>query len=86
MSVKSSVEVLMKQHVKWSLCLLFSCPDLNFFCKGNGGEDDVSMPCSGVKLDLFSDEDDYCGWCSASCIETLKVSTFHMHHDIIRNM
>ena len=37
-----------------------------------GGEDDVGLPCDGVKLSLFSTPDDMCGWCPKTCVPYLK--------------
>jgi len=49
-----------------------NCKDLGFFCRSSGDEDEITMPCSGIKLNLFNDEEDYCGWCSSKCVKLLE--------------
>jgi len=40
-------------------------------CKA-GGDDNVGVPCEGVRLKLFSSDDDFCGWCPDTCIPFIQ--------------
>jgi len=55
--------------------------DNNIFCQAGatncitckaGGDDNAGVPCDGVRLKLFSSEDDFCGWCPDTCVPFIK--------------
>ena len=40
-------------------------------CKA-GGDDNAGVPCDGVRLKLFSSDEDFCGWCPDTCVPFIK--------------
>jgi len=37
-----------------------------------GGDDNVGLPCDGVRLNLFSTDLDFCGWCPDTCVPYIE--------------
>eukprot|EP00092_Neocalanus_flemingeri_P031901 GFUD01034655.1.p1 GENE.GFUD01034655.1~~GFUD01034655.1.p1 ORF type:complete len:486 (+),score=98.25 GFUD01034655.1:65-1459(+) len=40
-------------------------------CKA-GGDENNGLPCAGVRLKLFSTDDDFCGWCPDTCVPFIE--------------
>ena len=39
-------------------------------CEANNGNDDTGGSCNGIRIHLYQTDEDYCGWCSDTCVKT----------------
>ena len=59
-----------QNSLKLNPVFTISCEGLGFECVP---EDSTGMACSGMKLDLYKTDNDFCGWCSSSWVQMLEV-------------